>query len=174
MRYPAAILFLAGGIVALGAWLGFERIMDRTSTMEFCISCHEMETTVYREYQDSAHAHNPSGVRATCPDCHVPREFGPKVLRKVLAVADLYHTAIGTVDTREKFEAKREELAERVWAYMRSNDSRECRTCHAFATMKVADQRPRAQEEHAEGVRSGKTCIDCHRGVTHRLPPRDD
>lgn len=39
---------------------------------------------------ESAHYNNRSGVRATCPDCHVPHEFGPKMLRKIKASKELY------------------------------------------------------------------------------------
>jgi hypothetical protein len=51
-------------------------------------------------------------------------------------LSDLWgHYITGSIDTKEKFEAKRYELAKRVWTYMKANDSRECRHCHTTAKM---------------------------------------
>ncbi len=47
-----------------------------TNTEEFCISCHKMKDYVYQEYKDTIHYNNRTGVRATCPECHVPDEEG--------------------------------------------------------------------------------------------------
>ena len=68
----AIILFVAGIIV----WGGFNTVMEETNTMEFCISCHEMRDNVYKEYKETVHYQNRSGVRATCSDCHVPGPLG--------------------------------------------------------------------------------------------------
>jgi nitrate/TMAO reductase-like tetraheme cytochrome c subunit len=77
---------------------------------------------------------------------------------------------LGTISTREKFEAKRLELAENVWATMMANDSRECRNCHSYESMDFHKQGRRAQEKMREGLEKGKTCIECHKGVAHKLP----
>lgn len=169
-----AALFLAGGLAGVFAWGGFNTFMEATNTMDFCVSCHEMRDTVYQEYQKSPHYTNRSGVRATCPDCHVPKEWGPKLLRKMQATNELFHHFRGTIDTPEKFEAKRAELAEHVWATMKANDSHECRNCHSWDAMDPHKQTARAQEKMAEGRKQGKTCIECHQGIAHTLPKRDD
>ncbi len=31
-------------------------------------------------------------------------------------------------------------------------------------------QQKRGFEQHEEGFTDGKTCIDCHKGIAHRLP----
>ncbi|MCB1735700.1 MAG: NapC/NirT family cytochrome c [Gammaproteobacteria bacterium] len=157
----------AAGIVF---WGGFNWSLAATNSESFCIGCHEMKNNTYAEYRDSRHHTNGAGVRASCPDCHVPREWGPMVLRKLRATNELFHWAIGSIDTREKFLAKRESLAEIVWADMRANDSRECRNCHRFDYMNPAEQRPHAAARHADAARSGRTCIDCHWGIAHDLP----
>lgn len=173
-RWSAASLVIGGVVVGVLGWGGFNWAMESTNTLSFCISCHEMEQTVFQEYLESAHYKNPAGVRAICSDCHVPKDWGAKVIRKIQASNELYHKLVGTIDTPEKFEERRAVMAERVWDFMRNSDSRECRNCHAFDTMKIAEQRPRAQQRHPEAIKEGKTCIDCHRGVAHKLPPRDD
>ena len=165
-----------GGFImfALGIifWGGFNTAMELTSTLTFCTSCHEMDW-VYEEYQQSVHYKNASGVRATCPDCHVPKPWGAKVLRKIRATfKEVPNAILGTIDTREKFEAHRLELAEDVWAEMRANNSRECRNCHAIETMNLEAQGRQAQRKHSlERMQErGETCIDCHDGIAHHLP----
>lgn len=162
------LAFLAGIIF----WGGFHTVVASTNTMEFCISCHEMESTVYQEYKETVHYKNASGVRAICSDCHVPEEWGPKMIRKIKATNELYHSALGTINTPEKFEAHRAEMAERVWADMRETDSRECRNCHTYDAMAIADQGRSAKRKHSEEwrERTGDTCIDCHKGIAHKLP----
>ncbi len=160
----AAVLFV-GGIVFWGA---FNTAMEATNEMSFCISCHEMENNVYQEYTKTIHYSNRSGVRATCPDCHVPKDWVHKVVRKIKASGELYHKVMGSVDTPEKFDAKRLELAKREWRRMRASDSRECRNCHAFDGMNPEAQKPRARKQHENAVEDGMTCIDCHKGIAHK------
>ena len=172
--WSALALLLAGGVGGVIFWGGFNTAMEVTNTEAFCISCHEMRDTVYQEYLKSPHRQNASGVRATCPDCHVPREWGPKVWRKIQATNELFHHLRGTIDTPAKFEAKRQELAGHVQAAMKANDSRECRNCHSWDAMDFHQQTPRAREKMEAGRKEGKTCIECHQGIAHALPPRDD
>lgn len=162
----ASLLFVAGVVF----WGGFNTAMEATNTLEFCISCHEMESTVYQEYQHSAHFSNPSGVQAVCSDCHVPKEWTAKLIRKVKASKELYYWLTGAIDTPEKFEARRLALAERVWDSMKQTDSRECRNCHHFSVMDLGGQARFARRIHGNSMEEGQTCIDCHRGLTHRLP----
>jgi len=112
-------------------------------------------------------------VRATCPDCHVPKEWGPKIVRKIQASNELWHKLLGSVDTPEKFQAKRIRLAESEWARMKANDSQECRNCHHFEFMDFAEQGRRAVRTHTKAFAEGKTCIECHKGIAHQLPPID-
>lgn len=173
-RWSALTVFIVGSVAGIVFWGGFNTVMEATNTMAFCTSCHEMRDTVYQEYLKSPHYRNASGVRATCPDCHVPRDWIPKVLRKVQATNELWHHFMGTIATPEKFEAKRPELAEHVWQTMKANDSRECRNCHGWDAMDVHKQTARAREKMEAGRQEGKTCIECHQGVAHTLPKRDD
>lgn len=145
-----------------------------TNTESFCISCHEMEQNVYQEYKKTIHYSNPTGVRATCPECHVPRDWAHKLVRKIRASNELYHWIIGSIDTPAKFQAKRYELAEHVWSSMRETDSKECRNCHDYAHMSLQDQTVMAQKTHELGVILGNTCIDCHQGISHTLPAEFD
>ena len=154
--------------------IGAISVTEYTNTTEFCISCHEMEQTVYQEYKRSIHYQNASGVVAGCPDCHVPREWGPKILRKIVASRELYHKVMGTIDTPEKFAEKRLELAERVWLAMEETDSRECRACHQQNHMDAEKQSRRANEKMVPGLEKGKSCIECHKGIAHKNPADEE
>ena len=172
----AGALLLIGVFAGITVWGGFNTAMEMTNTTEFCVSCHEMDQLVHQEYKQSVHYSNPSGVRAGCPDCHVPRDWGRKVLRKIKASAEVYHWAIGSIDTPEKFEAHRLVMAERVWKEMTENNSRECRNCHAYQHMNFAKQEARAREKMEEAMSKDTPCIECHKGIAHKKPlvPRDD
>jgi cytochrome c-type protein NapC len=175
------VLLSVGLFAGIIFWGGFNTAMEATNTLEFCISCHEMRDTVYEEYKTSIHFKNASGVRAICSDCHVPHAWVPKMIRKVQASNEVWHKMLGSINTPEKFEAKRLELATHVWDTMKATDSRECRNCHSFGAMAFEHQRPRSKEKMepvATGVNlsEGSTCIDCHKGIAHKMPvvPRDD
>ncbi len=159
-----------GFLIGILFWGGFNTFVEYTNTTEFCISCHEMEDTVYQEYKKSVHYTNPSGVRVSCSDCHVPRPWGAKLWRKIQASNELYHKIKGTIDTAEKFETKRMELAEHVWSSMEASDSRECHNCHSYTAMDFEHQSKRGKEKMEKAMEKGKTCIECHKGIAHKLP----
>lgn len=179
-RRPAANTFWRKAVlvwigVALGVFgmAGFVTAIEWTNRTEFCISCHSMKQN-YAEYKESVHYLNRSGAHAQCADCHVPKALGPKLVRKVMAVNDIIAEITGTIDTPAKLEAKRPELAERVWKYMAASDSRECRNCHSFDSMNLAKQGTAGRLKHPEAAMEGKTCINCHKGVAHKLPSSKD
>ncbi len=87
-----------------------------------------------------------------------------------MATNELFYHFAGSINTREKYEAKRLRLARNVWETMRVTDSRECRNCHNFEFMDFAIQEKRSRDRHEQGIDEGKTCIDCHKGVAHELP----
>jgi len=160
------VAFLLGIIF----WAGFESTLAYTNTTDFCLSCHEMSQSVGKEYLESTHYKTPSGAGAGCSDCHVPQQFFAKVWRKIKASREVYHTVLGTIDTPEKFEEHRLELAERVWARMEATDSRECRNCHNYGRMDFHKQSDRGQKKMKQAMERGTTCIECHKGLTHNLP----
>lgn len=153
-----------GGIIF---WGGFNTAMEATNTKEFCVSCHEMRDFVYEEYTGTIHDVNRSGVGAVCSDCHVPKDWTHKIIRKIKASKELYGKMVGTINTREKFEAKRVHLAMNEWERMKATDSRECRNCHDFESMMPEFQKPRARQQHLNAMTVGQTCIDCHKGIAH-------
>ena len=171
VHFSLGFLTFGGFIAGIIFWGGFNTALEITNTEAFCVSCHEMYGNVYQELKPTIHYTNRSGVRATCPDCHVPHEWTNKIARKMQASKEVWGKIFGTINTREKFLAMRRELAEREWARLKANNSLECRNCHDFVYMDFTRQSPRAARAHEEFLVSGeKTCIDCHKGIAHELP----
>ena len=54
---------------------------------------------------------------------------------------------------------------------MNESDSRECRYCHNTERWDLTVQSEKAQRYHAPALSNEKTCIDCHKGLAHKLPP---
>lgn len=169
-RWSMLTLLIAGIVVGVALIVVPHVGMKVTSTTEFCVSCHSMET-VYEEYKQSVHFQNASGVRAECHDCHIPNDLPGMIKRKLEASNDIYQTFIAhSIDTPEKFEAKRAELAEREWARMKENNSATCRSCHDYDSMDHAKQNPEAARQMQIAAKDNQSCIDCHKGIAHQLP----
>ena len=168
--YSLGFLVVSGFVAGVLFWGGFNTAMEFTNTEQFCIGCHEMRENVYAEYKGTIHDTNRSGVRAVCSDCHVPREPVPMLKRKVAATFELWGKLTGKIDTKEKFEAHRYQLAKNVWTTMIRNDSHECRNCHKAESMSSELQSEKARARHEKGRAEGKTCIHCHFGIAHKEP----
>ncbi|HZX30875.1 MAG TPA: NapC/NirT family cytochrome c [Rhodocyclaceae bacterium] len=171
VHYSLGLLTVGGFIGGVLFWGGFNTALEATNTEKFCTSCHEMYDNVYQELQGTIHFTNRSGVRAQCPDCHVPHNWTSKIARKMQASKEVWGKIFGSIDTRDKFEAARPHLAMNEWRRLKANNSLECRNCHQFDYMDFTRQSPRAVRAHSTSLANGeRTCIDCHAGIAHRLP----
>ena len=168
-------LTLGGFLAGIMFWGGFNTALELTNTEEFCVSCHEMRDNVFEELKTTIHYSNRSGVRATCPDCHVPHKWTDKIARKMQASKEVWGKIFGTINTREKFLDHRLVLATHEWTRLKANDSLECRNCHDYDSMDLTRQSSRAGRIHSTFLATGAgTCIDCHKGIAHRLPNMAD
>lgn len=164
-------LTIGGFIAGIMFWGGFNTALEFTNTEKFCVSCHEMRDNVFQELRRTIHFSNRSGVRASCPDCHVPHEWTHKIARKIQASKEVWGKIFGTINTPEKFNEKRLELAQHEWARLKANNSLECRNCHSAESMDLTRQSERASVAHQRFLFTGeRTCIDCHKGIAHQLP----
>ena len=171
VHFSLGFLTIGGFIAGIVFWGGFNTALELTNTETFCISCHEMRDNVYQELQSTIHFTNRSGVRATCPDCHVPHDWTDKIARKMQASKEVWGKVFGTIDTRQEFLDHRLELAMHEWSRLKANDSLECRNCHDYDSMDLTRQGSRAAQIHQRWLGTGqRTCIDCHKGVAHNLP----
>ena len=169
-KYSVLALTSVAFVFGILFWGGFNTAMEATNTLEFCTTCHEMRDTVYQEYKETIHYSNRTGVRAICSDCHVPKDWTHKMIRKAQASGEVWGKLTGSIDTPAKFEAKRMELATHEWARMKATGSRECRNCHNFEAMSPELQKQTPYKKHMKAKEEGKTCIDCHKGIAHHLP----
>ena len=163
------VIGIIGGIFI---WGGLNTGMEWTNRTEFCVSCHEMGTNL-EELKKTVHYTNRTGTSISCADCHVassknPIDYGRKFTMKVLAARDVIGHITGSIDTPEKYEQKRLEMAKRVWQKMKDADSKECRNCHIFDRMDKSKQKDRSVVKHEGAIEDGKTCIDCHKGIAHK------
>jgi cytochrome c-type protein NapC len=166
-----AFLTLGGFVCGVVFWGGFNTALEFTNTEVFCISCHEMRDNVFEELTRTVHFTNRSGVRASCPDCHVPHDWTDKIARKMQASKEVWGHIFSSISTRQKFLDERLRLAKHEWARMKANNSLECRNCHSTIAMDLTKQADRAADIHTRFLLSGEaTCIDCHKGIAHELP----
>ncbi len=164
-----SILALVGIGLMLGilAVIAFDTGLHAISTEKYCISCHEMRDNPYAQLQKTAHFNNASGVRPTCSDCHVPKEFVPRITRKVIAAREVWGSIIGVIDTPEEYAAHLPVMKQREIARMQANKSQECRNCHQPEHMLTELQSKMAQRFHQPKRVKDKSCIDCHEGIAH-------
>ena len=164
-------IFVLGLVVGVGALAAFDGVMHATSTDAFCGgTCHEMDAPL-SALRQTAHYSNSHGVGVQCADCHIPREFGPKMVRKIEASREVWGHITGLIDTPEKYAAHRPHMQERELARIRANDSQECRNCHQVDRMDFASQDRAVRRYHRAMEQREKTCIDCHANIGHPQAP---
>ena len=153
-------------------WGGFNTALEATNNEKFCTSCHEMQDNVFEELKPTIHFTNRSGVRATCPDCHVPHDWTDKIARKMQASKEVWGHIFGTIDTREKFvdhapQARRARMGAHEGQRLAGMPQLPQRSVDGLHEAEPARPRPRTRSFSSAGE---KTCIDCHKGIAHRLP----
>jgi cytochrome c-type protein NapC len=169
VHYSLGFLTVGGFIGGIVFWVGFNTALEAANTETFCTGCHEMRENVRGAQAPSTTRTGPACAK--CADCHVPHSWTNKIARKMQASKEVWGKLLGSIDTREKFVDKRLELAQHEWERLKANDSLECRNCHNYDSMDITRQSVRAQNMHTTYLASReKTCIDCHKGIAHRLP----
>ncbi len=155
-----AFLFLAIGAVGT---VGFNTVIHATSTDAFCVNCH-VPSYAQEEFKQSVHGSSRSGMVVNCADCHVAKEFVPKMWRKITAMKEVYWQIKGDYNTPEAYAEHKKEMQARIVEGFRATDSRECRNCHDVERMNFDKQKKMAANMHQRMDKMGKTCIDCHAG----------
>lgn len=163
------IAALAGLIIGAGGVIGLRQVNTMTSTDDFCSNCHSMAYVVAdATYQQSMHRAGPSGVRASCGDCHIPRD---NLLRETYAhasqsIKDIYREIRFNFSDPAVWAERRPALTRAVLSRMRDEDSVTCRSCHDAAAIRPRTAQGRAA--HAVASVPGMTCIDCHLNLVHQ------
>ncbi len=154
-------------LIALGLLIAFPLFsltyytMVRTSTPQFCASCHEIEFA-YNTWKTSSHVNNNHGFVADCMDCHLPAPhdtFDFFYAKTMHGIKDLFvHFTMDEYD--------REKNRKKAYATFKNN---QCRKCHRNL-LHIPNKRG-AMLAHRSVVyaRPGyeKKCVDCHRNLVH-------
>ena len=121
----AFLTFIIGAISVLAV----DKVFQISNQNELCYGCHIGMDTIVEEYEQSVHFNNELGIQATCADCHVPKEFIPKLTTKIVALGDVYHMVMETY-TLENWEENRNALADSAYQKLKVLDSSTCKSCH--------------------------------------------
>jgi len=155
------ILIILGILIAFPLFSIGYYTMVRTSTPQFCASCHEIQFA-YNTWKTSTHANNAQGFVADCMDCHLPAPqdtyafFYAKTFHGIKDI--IVHFFIDEYD-HEKNRQK---------AYD-SFKNEQCQKCHRNI-LYIPDKRG-AMLAHQTVIypRPGyeKRCVDCHKNLVH-------
>lgn len=137
------------------------------STNIFCgNACHVMESTVNKELQKSTHWTTPTGVRATCADCHVSGRLSLAMVDHFIGTGELFVWLTNDFSKPGAFEQFRPAAADRERFKMLDNNSETCGHCHVMEGIKP--ERIRGQKQHAEAIDKSTPCIVCHYNLVHK------
>ncbi|MFO7685998.1 MAG: NapC/NirT family cytochrome c [Desulfobacterales bacterium] len=156
-----ALLVLLGIIISFPLFSMTYYTMVRTSTPEFCATCHEIKPAV-RAWRASTHTNNAAGVVADCMDCHLP---APQDTLNFL-FAKTYH---GIKDVAIHFFAgpyDREKTRQAAYAAFENSECQKCHRnllCmpHSRGAMRAHRSVLYAQPGHE------LKCVDCHYDLVH-------
>ncbi|MBT8342156.1 MAG: cytochrome C [Desulfatitalea sp.] len=154
-------------LVGLGVFIAFPLFsmtyytMVRTSTPEFCASCHEIKPAV-TAWRASTHTNNATGVVVDCMDCHLP---APQDTFDFF-FAKSYHGIKDVVIHFLMADYDREKARQLAYAAF---DNDQCRKCHRnllyMPTARGAMLAHRAVVYARPGYE--KKCVDCHYDLVH-------
>lgn len=172
VRNRFQFIVVAGASLFVGVALvaAYGSVIDYTHSLQFCAhTCHEMEATVYEEYTHSKHFKNPQGVVVVCADCHVPHHNWPATfVKKFYATFELWNHFVDREYDLKNFNPRRPMLAKLVDDEFAANNARECKSCHKYANMVLAEQRTSVRAQHTDAMKTDQNCLDCHKGITHK------
>ncbi|CAB1276344.1 MULTISPECIES: NapC/NirT family cytochrome c [Candidatus Nitrosacidococcus] len=135
------------------------------STTTFCTSCHSMSYP-YKELKESPH-YGSYGLDPGCKDCHIPRglsNFHKAVATHVVDGArELYLEIFEDYSTIDKFDERRQEMAQHARMNIKNWDSLTCKSCHVNP-----QPVPKSGQKAHKKLKQGWTCIDCHQNLVHK------
>ena len=164
-------LIIGAILVGFGVFIGFPVFsityytMVRTSTPQFCASCHEIQPA-YNAWKTSTHVNNAQGFVADCMDCHLPAPhdtlefFYAKTWH---GLKDIFIHFFGEPYDREK---------NRNAAYA-SFKNKQCQKCHRNVLFIPNKRGAMLAHRTVLYAREGyeKKCVDCHKNLVHVTRP---
>ncbi len=157
---PAALVIL-GIIIAFPLFSMSYYTMVRTSTPDFCASCHEIKPAVVA-WRSSTHVNNAAGVVVDCMDCHLP---APQNTFKFF-FAKSYHGLKDVVIHFMSGEYDQEKARNNAYAAFENS---ECQKCHRNLLNMPYKRGAMLAHRSVLYARPGyeKKCVDCHYDLVH-------
>ncbi len=160
-------IFLAGIIFCAILFIAGNKVINYTSTDEYCVSCH-IHTHADNSWKQSTHYYNQSGVRTHCVDCHLPPKESYKYLieKARTGLKDLYGFYFKDSASFDWESRRTLEYAVTI-AY---NES--CIKCHQtlFSKNLSEDGGTAHLYYEANAEKLNLHCINCHQFVGHYNP----
>ena len=155
--------------IGLGLALGFPVFsltyytMVRTSTPQFCASCHEIHFA-YHTWKTSTHTNNAQGFVADCMDCHLPAPHDTFEFFYAKTAHGLKDIVVHFMEGPEAYD--RQAQRERAWGTIKND---QCLKCHR--NLLYLPQSRGAMLAHRTVLYPlpgrEKRCLDCHRNLVH-------
>lgn len=172
-RVIKIIMLLIGGCIIGVTLSGLSVVvMHKTSSNNYCISCHTQHSLIPKNAQFS-HFNNPAGVSVKCVDCHIGPDVGNYLSAKISGLGDaIKYMSIKNFDSKEWIDENRKELAGIALEHIANNNSESCISCHVKIKKDLPiSMDPLAREVHnynnEKPLSKQKQCVYCHRGVAH-------
>ncbi|NQT69929.1 MAG: NapC/NirT family cytochrome c [Desulfobacteraceae bacterium] len=167
--FPLKYLLFPLGIAVIIFFMSIS--MARTSTTEFCVSCHEIKTHK-KELEKSSHAVDKDKNPIQCYQCHIPSGIGPKYLtvKILLGVKDFLVHNFGDPENLNRREMQK--------VARRFIPDENCLACHNDLTKNVKDKELSEIGKLCHEAYQGKNgtskrgCAGCHFNMAH-LPKFD-
>jgi nitrate/TMAO reductase-like tetraheme cytochrome c subunit len=160
-----AVFVILGMVISFPLFSIAYYTMVRTSTPQFCASCHEIQFA-YNTWKTSTHVNNAQGFVADCMDCHLPAPhhtfdfFYSKTFHGAKDI--LIHLLQDEYDHQKNREA----------AYASFNND-QCQKCHRNILFIPNKRGAMLAHRSVIYARPGyeKKCVDCHRDLVHNAAP---
>jgi cytochrome c-type protein NapC/trimethylamine-N-oxide reductase cytochrome c-type subunit TorC len=137
--------------------------MIRTSTPQFCASCHEIQFA-YNTWKTSTHVNNAHGFVADCMDCHLPAPHQTVDFFYAKTIHGIKDVFVHFTQGPDAYD--HEKNRETAYASF-TND--QCQKCHR--NLLYIPNKRGAMRAHRDVVyaRPGyeKKCVECHRNLVH-------
>ena len=91
--FSLAFLTLGGFVMGVIFWGGFNTVLEATTPRTSAWAATRCTTTSTRSSRARCTSRIVPGVRAGCPDCHVPHEWTDKIARKMQASKEVWGTS---------------------------------------------------------------------------------
>ncbi len=163
-------LLVIGGVVAL-LFAATSYTMSVTSSTDYCLSCHEMQTHQV-ELDASPHATDADNNPIDCHQCHIPSSIGPKYVA-VKVISGVKDQVVHTFGDPSNLDRRNlQDLARR---FMQDENCSNCHQdlFHTSSKEKISEIGRLAHEAYL-GINGStrKKCVGCHFNIAH-LPDFD-